>query len=115
MKVSFDFDSTLTRDDIQALAKRHIHFGDEVHITTTRRNNVSGFKIENEDLFKIASELKIDEDNIHFTNYEDKVDYLTDFDMHYDDDEYEIDLITRSKIKCLGILINYKNYYVDNQ
>ena len=30
--------------------------------------------------------------------------------MHFDDDEVEIDLITRSKIKCLGILINYKNY-----
>jgi len=59
MKVSFDFDSTLTLPTIQELAIRHIKFGD--------------------------------------------------------DDEHEIDLITRSDLKCLGVLINYKNYYLDNQ
>ena len=49
------------------------------------------------------------------TNHENKVHHLEGFDIHYDDDELEIDLITRSDLKCLGVLINYKNYYLDTE
>lgn len=112
MKVSFDFDSTLDREDIQNLAKRFIAFGDDVHITTTRRSKIEYIHIENKEVFDVAKKLGIKESNIHFTNMEDKEPYLRDFDIHFDDDEYEIDLITRSKNKCLGILINYKNYSI---
>lgn len=117
MKISFDFDSTLTRSDIQEIADDFINRGHDVHITTSRHTKskyrlVGGGNInfQNEDLFKVAEDLGIPKENIHFTEMEPKKDFLEGFDMHFDDDEVEIDLITRSKIKCLGILINYKNY-----
>ena len=114
MKISFDFDSTLATPLIQKLAKRHIKYGDEVHITTTRTHE-GECDYTNEYLYKVADRLGIKKENIHFTNHQDKVHFLKTFDMHYDDDEHEIDLITRSNLPCLGILINYKNYYLDNQ
>lgn len=115
MKISFDFDSTLTREDIQELAHDLISRGHEVYITTSRHQDWKwkGVNSEfNKDLYEVADKLGIDFDRVRFTNMEDKVGYLDGFDMHFDDDEYEINLITRSKIKCLGILINYKNYNV---
>lgn len=112
MKISFDFDSTLSRPDIQEVAKRFIDFGDDVHITTTRRDKIDFIEIENSEVFEVAEKLGIPKENIHFTNMQDKEPFLNGFDMHFDDDEYEIDLITRSKNKCLGVLINYKNYAI---
>lgn len=115
MRISFDFDSTLTREDIQIIADDFINRGHDVHITTSRheswkwKGTNSDF---NKDLFLVADRLGIPKEKIHFTEMEEKVNFLDGFDMHFDDDEYEIDLITRSKIKCLGILINYKNYAV---
>jgi hypothetical protein len=121
MKVSFDFDGTLQLPIIQEIAKRHIHWGDEVHITTTRSSEPSRYRLigggelppPNQDLFAIAKELGIPEQHICFTKSQDKVHFLTMFDIHYDDDEHEIDLITRSELKCTGILVNYKNYALD--
>ena len=110
MKISFDFDSTLDRGDIQQLALGMVNCGHDVHITTTRRDKIEFVKLENEEVFTVAEKVGINFDKITFTNMQDKVHFLEGFDMHFDDDEYEIDLITRSKIKCLGILINYKNY-----
>ena len=65
MKVSFDFDSTLTLPIIQEIAKRHISCNDDVHITTIRG---IGLRYNNDDIFDIAKELKIPYENIHFTN-----------------------------------------------
>lgn len=125
MKVSFDFDDTLQLPIIQKIAERHISAGDDVHIITTRhpKQNIKDPDIpylatstwishlnKNEDLFRVAERLGIPKDNICFTKSQDKVHFLKTFDIHYDDDEYEIDLITRSELKCLGILVNYKNY-----
>lgn len=117
MKISFDFDSTLTREDIQQIADDFIMRGHDVHITTSRHSKsmyklVGGGEISfpNKDLFEVAEKLGISEKNIHFTEMKEKVEFLDGFDIHFDDDEHEIDLITRSEINCLGILINYKNY-----
>jgi hypothetical protein len=113
MKVSFDYDDTLNTDVMKKVAQRHIHFGDEVHITTTRDKEfqwVGHNPNHNEDLYQLAEKLGIKEEFIHFTGHENKIHHLNGFDIHYDDCEFEIDLITRSDLKCLGILINYKNY-----
>ena len=112
LKVSFDFDSTLSKRKIQEIAKRFVNSGDDVYITTTRCDGVDGMgnKFSNETLFKIAEEVGIPKEKVRFTNYEDKVDYLDSFDIHFDDDPYEIDLITKSKSKCIGLLLNYKDY-----
>lgn len=123
MKVSFDFDGTLQLPIIQEIAKRHIKWGDEVHITTTRSEEKPNYKLvgggelppPNRDLFAIAKQLGIPNENICFTKSNNKVHFLSMFDIHYDDDEHEIDLITRSELTCIGILVNYKNYYLDNQ
>lgn len=119
MKISFDFDATLSRPDIQELAKQLVFLGNDVYIVTSRHLKssyklVGGGEIpfQNEDLFKVAAEVGIPKENIFFTEMQPKVDFLKDFDMHFDDDEVEVDLINRSKIKCLGVLINYKNYKV---
>lgn len=111
MTISFDFDRTLSEPHIQKLAKQFAGSGCTMHITTTRRDKVKYMEIENSEVFEIAAEIGISKENIQFTNYEDKVEYVKDFDFHFDDDEYEIDLINRTKgIKCKGILIDYKRY-----
>lgn len=116
MRISFDFDSTLSRLDIQEIADDFINRGHDVHVTTSRHSIWKWGGINetfNNDLFEITDKLGILKENIHFTNMEPKVDFLKGFDMHFDDDEVEIDLINRSKIDCLGILINYKSYKIN--
>lgn len=116
MKISFDFDSTLSRPDIQQIADDLSCRGHDIHITTSRHSVWKWGGINetfNEDLFEIAEELSISRDKIHFTDMEPKVDFLEGFDMHFDDDEVEIDLINRSKLPCLGILVNYKSYKIN--
>ena len=44
MKVSFDFDNTLTEKPIQILAKKFIKLGAEVFIVTSRTTEVLGTK-----------------------------------------------------------------------
>ena len=116
MKISFDFDSTLSRPDIEQIARDLINSGHDVHITTSRHNVWKWGGINttfNDDLYDVAAELNLSAENIHFTNMEPKVDFLEGFDMHFDDDEVEIDLINRSKLPCLGILVNYKSYKIN--
>jgi len=96
MKVSFDFDSTLTRKDVQLFAKELIDRGFEVWIVTSR----FGFgqeptKTWNDDLFKVASEIGIPQEHIHFTCITNKSEFLKDKDFlfHLDDDNIELEFI----------------------
>lgn len=108
MKVSFDFDGTLTLPTIQQLAKRHIHYGDEVHITTARLHESKTTQFDNKKLYELAERVGIPKDNIHFTGFELKVHFLKTFDIHYDDDYIEIDAINSSDLTCYGILIGFR-------
>jgi len=96
-KVSFDFDSTLTVDVVQNLAKRLVKEGHEVWIVTSRFEftDSSGNKCNNDDLFEIAFEIGIPFDRIHFCNMDDKYNFLKDknFLWHLDDDFIELSLI----------------------
>lgn len=96
MKISFDFDFTLSEPLIRQIAKRFIQHGDEVFITTSRSPK------GNNDLFEVADNLGIPRANIRFTSGEDKYEFLDGFDAHFDDDIIEIELIKESKIKCQG-------------
>ncbi|WP_456867595.1 hypothetical protein [Galbibacter sp. BG1] len=100
MKVSFDFDSTLTEERIQDLAKKFISNGIEVWVTTTR--NIFG---DNKDLYRLVHSLGIDVKQIEFTNGKDKYSFLKSFDLHFDDNEHEIILINEHPMKCIGVLI----------
>jgi uncharacterized NAD-dependent epimerase/dehydratase family protein len=101
MKVSFDFDSTLTTEPMQRLCKLYLSKGFDVYITTSR------FEVtNNNDLFKLADELGIKKENIRFTNMQQKYLFLKDFDIHYDDDDLEIMEINGTD--CVGVCVGYK-------
>ncbi|MBC7845543.1 MAG: hypothetical protein H7Y10_03525 [Flavobacterium sp.] len=108
MKLSFDFDFTLTNPKYQELAKKFIALGAEVHITTSRKPNIVGQKhlYDNRQVFEIAQQVGIPENNIRFTSYVEKYKFLKEFDLHFDDDdEEEIALINEHPCKCIGVLI----------
>lgn len=112
MKISFDFDSTLTEVINQKLAKKFISEGHEVWITTSRLSSDHGrakgwpwIITQNETLFKLAEEIGIPEDKIKFTEGEHKWKYLYTFDIHFDDDILEIELINQNLADCCGVLI----------
>ena len=125
-KVSFDFDDTLSFESVQDYAKKLIAEGVEVHITTSRYENISdypkdflenwektyGKKATTNDLFDIATELGIPKERIHFTNMQYKSEFLTDqnFVWHLDDNDKEIFLIQRSNIKTKGIYLLGSDY-----
>lgn len=106
MKVSFDFDNTLSRADVQEFAKILIEDGLDVWICTSRLCPEKAPNNEwNDDLFKVANELGIPNSKVIFTNYEDKAKYLTDdFILHLDDDWNELNEINRQR-KTVGVSV----------
>lgn len=106
MKVSFDFDSTLSRIDVQEFAKTLIDDGLDVWICTSRLCPEKAPNNEwNDDLFKVANELGIPKSKVIFTNYEDKAEHLTDdFIWHLDDDWIELNEINRQR-KTVGVSV----------
>jgi hypothetical protein len=115
MKISFDFDSTLTEENNQKLAKKFIDDGHEVWITTSRLSSDHGRSkgwpwiiTQNDKLFAIAKDLGIPEDKIKFTEGDDKWKCLYTFDIHFDDDYVEIELINENLPDCCGILLYKK-------
>lgn len=105
MKISFDFDGTLSSPIIQKYAKELIERGIEVYVTTSRFSNeekvkrFSKFKsskaLTNDDLKKITDLVGIPDNRIHFTNMADKCGFIKNkgFTCHIDDDWIENDLI----------------------
>ena len=105
MRVSFDFDSTLSRKVIQDYAKELINDKVEVWICTSRPSDEKALELwksigYNEDIFKVAKELKIPKDKIIFTNYHNKIDFLRDkgFIWHLDDDAIELSFFKGEKV-----------------
>tara|TARA_R110002096_G_scaffold41463_1_gene112146 strand:+ start:177 stop:536 length:360 start_codon:yes stop_codon:yes gene_type:complete len=104
LKISFDFDNTLECEEMQELAIKLLKSGAEVFITTSRTDYHSGLKIPNDDLFEVAERVGIKKENITFTKFKCKYKFTKDFDIHFDDDEVEIDNINKFPSKCLGFL-----------
>jgi hypothetical protein len=120
VRVSFDFDNTLSRIDVQDFCKELIYYGLDVWIVTSRSRNYCNNKSndndnsnDNKDLFFIAENLEIKKENIIFTNgftegfaKSDFFKINSDFLFHLDDDSVELDFINReTKVKgisCLG-------------
>jgi hypothetical protein len=105
-QVSFDFDSTLSRNDVQDYARSLINKGFEVWILTSRYEDCflypwyKGVTDEHchQDLYVVANELNIDPERIIFTNMADKADTILkrdDFNpvWHLDDDYIELNII----------------------
>lgn len=118
-KISFDFDSTLDREDVQEFAKQLVNDGHEIWITTSRFDTESSLKkgwwwIEknNQQLYDVADECGISRDNISFTAMIDKIKFLEgkDFLFHLDDDEVELELIQESDDNCIGVWVELKDW-----
>lgn len=118
-KISFDFDSTLDREDVQEFAKQLVKDGHEIWITTSRFDTESSLKkgwwwIEknNQKLYDVADECGISRDNISFTAMIDKIKFLEgkDFLFHLDDDETELEFIEESEDSCIGVCVELKDW-----
>jgi hypothetical protein len=119
MKVSFDFDGTLSLESVQEYAKDLVSRGLDVHIVTSRHSDKAAKEVgwwwildQNKNLFNVAQECGIDEKNITFTNGRDKIEYLKgkDFKFHLDDDEIELMLIFESDEKCMPLNVGHSDW-----
>jgi hypothetical protein len=93
MKISFDFDTCLSEEIIQKIAKIFLTSSlCEVYIITSRLNNNLH---KNTDLFKIAEILNIKKENIFFTDgdFKWKTILKLGVNLHFDDMEDEVHLI----------------------
>lgn len=106
LKISFDFDSTLSEPEMQELALKYLQVGIEVFVTTSRTEFHNGLRFSNSDLFEVTDRIGIKRENITFTSYDDKYKFVKEFDIHFDDDEIEIRLINEHPSKCIGFLYN---------
>jgi len=112
-KISVDFDSTLSEEDVQDFVKKLLDMGFIVYIITSRVDNEYAklhnwwwIEKQNKQLFDIAESLGIDKKNIIFTQLVDKIEYIEgkDFLLHLDDSDEEINLINESNDNCVGVL-----------
>src|SRR5687768_7654744 len=110
MKVSFDFDFTLTESKIKKLAIHFIKAGHDVWITTTRVDEVSeSGERANKIVFDVAEEVGISKDKIRFTHKTWKWNFLHTFDLHFDDKVDEVKSISENCNSCVGVLIINSN------
>jgi len=92
-KVSFDFDSTLDRKDVQIYASELLKKGFEVWICTSRfESSKAPNLVWNDDLFEVADLIGIKREHIIFCNMINKSELLKnqDFIFHIDDDDIEL-------------------------
>lgn len=110
--VSFDFDGTLDRKDVQNFARMLVNRGFNVHIVTCRYDDITLYSEEFKKkygivnlekefayLFEVADNVGIDRENIHFTNMEMKFTFFEEhpeFLLHLDDDSLELRAINHS-------------------
>ena len=116
MRVSFDYDATLSRKDVHEFAKKLVSRGIEVWIVTSRFDDETAkekawwwIKDQNNNLFEVADECGIRRENIKFTNMESKSIFLKDkaFTFHLDDDYIELLDILESGDKCLPVNVDH--------
>ena len=114
-KVSFDFDLTLSLKSVQKYAKELLDRGVEVWIITSRKDNKSALsETYNDDLFKVADEVGISRDNIIFTCYKNKSDFLDDsFLWHLDDDVIELSFVKTDTNVYPVCIYNNQNWRED--
>ena len=126
-KISFDFDSTLSRHDVQRFAKELVQQGHEVWIVTSRISNEQS-KIEysnnytldriyksNKKLFRVADNVGIPRSNIQFMNFQLKSEFIKDkgFAFHLDDDPDELFDIIATKDPCKAINVEHFDWTRD--
>lgn len=108
---SVDYDSTLSRKDVQEYVKELITRGIEVWVVTSRYDDLHkhkyNFAANNDDLWAVIDELGIPRWKVRFCNMEDKANYLmnTNVIWHLDDDYNELMSIQNTHIPTVGIQV----------
>jgi hypothetical protein len=119
MKISFDFDSTLSRKDVQSFVKDLIAEGHEVWIVTSRYSTEPALARgwwwvdkQNQVLYDVAQEVGIPRDRIVFTEHAEKIEYLEGkgFVVHVDDDPDELWAIVRSVDPCGVVNVDHSDW-----
>lgn len=114
--VSFDFDSTLSRKDVQEYAKELLQRGIDVWIVTSRYDELHKHRYQhnptNNDLWAVIDELNIPRWKVRFTCMESKSLYLihTKIVWHLDDDTVELYEMRYNKCQTVGISVNSGNW-----
>jgi len=109
ISVSFDFDGTLSRNDVQAYAEECMDKGCDVWVVTSRFDD-SKSREGNADLFAVTDSLGIPRDKVVFTNMEWKYEMLKSLgiDVHLDDYFVELNMLKTEKV--IGISVNSSSY-----
>ena len=117
LKISVDFDNTLSRKDVQEYISELLSLGVEVYVTTARYDDLNAYKYTNnpgnEDLWNILKKLNIDFKKVRFTLMEYKINYLqgTPIVWHLDDLYEEYFKFKYSKNKTFKmIIVNTSNW-----
>ncbi len=112
MTVSFDFDETLSRPDVQEYAKELIAKGINVWVITARHDDNHIHRYEekhwsNLDLWPVIDELGIPRWKVRFMCNEPKFIYLenTNIIWHLDDNPNELLWINNSEATTIGIQV----------
>lgn len=94
-KVSFDYDETLDREDVQEYCRELQSKGIDVYVTTSRCDEKYFPQTSNRDMFETLNKLDIPKDNLFLCNYYDKYEIIGDMEFvwHLDDSQDEIDLL----------------------
>jgi len=116
IKISIDFDSTLSRKDVQGFVKELVKDGYQIWIVTSRfdtetalKNGWYWVKTNNNELYDVAEECGISTHQIKFTCAEDKIKYLEGkgFVLHLDDDAEELMGILESDDDCKPVNVEH--------
>ena len=91
MRISYDFDDTLSTEKGQQMAINDIKNGNDVLILTARQQR------DNEEVFKVADKLGIPHSKVHFTNGKDKWSFVIrlKIDKHIDNNKEQVDKINK--------------------
>jgi len=114
LKVSVDFDKTLSKNNVQNYIKKLLKEGIEVWVTTARFDDemvkTHSPHHNNDRLWEVINKLGIPHERVYFTNMELKADYLDnkDFIFHLDDDVIELEFIEKTNV--VGIDSLHEHY-----
>lgn len=123
MKVSFDFDNTLSEEYIQVLAKSLVQSGHDVWIITARAIFFGGMDKDtylrtfNRDIVRIGEEIGIDTSKIIITGGSLKYEYYQNchFDLHFDDNWEEVNEINIRGGHAILVNPDYQEIYMEMQ
>lgn len=118
-KISFDFDGTLSRNDVQEYATKMVNTGYEVWIVTSRVNTENALakgwhwvERQNQELYDVAKKCGIKKEHIFFTEHVDKIVFLKNkqFIFHIDDDVDELMYILESNDLCKPVNVQHSDW-----